>query len=326
MSTSESRKPVDPAAPSQRYLFETSFDAEALAAQEEPTEPTFSTADLEAARQAAHAEGEAAGRQDAVNGIEKQLLNGLGRLVEQMTALSADQARYQDGLTERSVELGLKALRKMFPAIAQRDGLVEIEAVLADCLREARAEPRIVVRVTDALVEPLQERVDTLAAATGHEGTIAVMADPALGPADCRVEWAEGGAERVVQQLWQEFEAATQRIFQSGGADTDADTDIVAPEAAPATTDDATADGPVHDAFDVATEEPPMVPDMPDLGHESPETAADLNGHVNGGTAEIPIPDHPPTDRMTETAEPPAAEIATADPDAEPPTDTQNAS
>ncbi len=320
MSTSESRKPVDPAAPSQRYLFETSFDAEALAAQEEPAEPTFTAAELDAARQAAHAEGEAAGRQDAVNGIEKQLLNGLGRLVEQMTALSADQARYQDGLTEHSVELALKALRKMFPAIAQRDGLIEIESVLADCLREARAEPRIVVRVAEALVAPLQERVDSLAAAAGHEGTIAVMADPELGPADCRVEWAEGGAERVVQELWREFEAATHRIFQNG-----AETNDGAPEAAPATPDDATAEDPVHDTADAA-EEPPLVPDMPDADQDEPAPDAGLNGHANGAAADAPDIGTAPTDHPTEEVDPQIAETGTADADAEPPHDSPTAS
>lgn len=317
LSTSESRKPVGSGAPSQRFLFETSFDGEALAPQEEPPEPTFTAADLEAARLAAYAEGEAAGRQDAVKDIESQLLDGLGRLVEQMTALTADQARYQDRLTERSVELALKALHKVFPAIAQRDGLVEIEAVLADCLREARSEPRIIVRVAETLVEPLQDRVNTLAAAAGHEGTIAVKADPALGPADCRVEWAEGGAERVMQQLWQEFEAATQRIFQSGG-----DAEDYGPDAEPAATEDLTSDNHDRGMAEVA-EPPPLVSDIPDDGEDSAKPDAVLNGHANERAGAAPIDGLTSPDPATAPVDPPAASgIATA----EPPTDTQNAS
>ena len=290
MSTSESRKPVDPKAPSQRFLFETSFDTEAIGAEEETSEPTFSLEEMEAARQAAYAEGDAAGRQDVVNGIEKQLLNGLGRLVEQMGALSQDQARYQDGLTARSVELALKALRKMFPALAERDGLVEIEAVLAECLQEARTEPRISIRIAGALVEPLQERVGALSAAAGHEGTITVLADDTLGESDCRVEWAQGGAERVVQSMWQEFEAAAQRIFQAAGTDD-------AEHAPDAGGDDDTTPP-------TATDDPPAAED------DAPADAVPMNGHDHGAAV----------DASDQTAEPPdiASPERAADPAGDP--------
>ncbi len=280
MSTSESRKPVDPAAPSQRFLFETSFDTEAVAARDEPAEPTVSIAEIESARQEAYADGEAAGRQEAVNGLEKQLLNGLGRLVEQMTALADDQARYQDGVTQRSVQLALKAIRKLFPALAERDGLVEIETVLADCLREARAEPKIVVRVAEALVDPLQERIVALTASTGHAGEVSVLADASLELADCRVEWAEGGAERVVQQMWQEFEAATQRIFQ-GAASADEPLDA-APDTALEVPDDPATETIAGTALgSEATVEPPdALADAP-----LPDTAGD---HAVNGTLEAP--------------------------------------
>ncbi len=276
MSTSESRKPVDPNAPSQRFLFETSFDTEAIGAEEEAAEPTFSLEEMEAAREAAYAEGDAAGRQDVVNGIEKQLLNGLGRLVEQMAALSEEQALYQEGLTARSVELALKALRKMFPALAERQGLVEIEAVLAECLQEARTEPRISIRIAGPLVEPLQERVDALSAAAGHEGTITILADDTLGDSDCRVEWAQGGAERVVQNMWQEFEAAAQRIFKAPGEDS-AQTPEAGDEIPPDTGED--AEPPIAaDDPEMAVPEAPDTPDAPD----TPSGDTPINGFTNG--------------------------------------------
>ena len=281
MSTSESRKPVDPSAPSQRFLFETSFDSEALAAEEEAPEPTFSAEEIEAARQAGYAEGDAAGRQDAVNGIEKQLLNGLGRLVEQINAVAEDQARFQDLLTSRSVELALKAIRKMFPALAERDGLVEIEAVLADCLREARSEPKIVIRIAEDRKAPLQERVDALSAAAGHDGVVLVMGDDTLGPADCRVEWAEGGAERVVQHMWQEFEAATQRIFQSAE-------DLEAAASVP----DAPAEEP---AMPTAGDDGSDTLDLPTDAADVPTIDPEPVGQANGAMDATPVAGPPPS-------------------------------
>ncbi len=335
MSTSESRKPVDPGAPSQRFLFETSFDADTVAAQEAAAEPSFSAAELEAARQAAYAEGEAAGRQDAVNGIEKQLLNGLGRLVQQMATLSASQGRYQDGLTERSVRLALKAIRKMFPALAERNGLVEIEAVLVDCLQEARTEPRIVVRIAGTLVDLLQQRVDALTAASGHQGTVKILADDTLGPADCRVEWAEGGAERVVETMWQEFEAATQRIFQSADDESIDEPNGAGPVAKPVV-------DMAHADFDPATAEPPVTVDglAAEADRDAPEAAVestaaaetlhdadpgpDLEGRVNGHS--VGPPQDPPTGAVDGPAEPESTSGPAAAPEINPPHDPPNAS
>lgn len=298
-------------ASSERFLFETSFDTAPMGiarSQDEAAEPVFSDVDLEQARAAAYAEGEAAGRQDAVNSIEKQLLNGLGRLVEQIGVLTADQARFQDSVTERSVELALKAIRKLFPTLAARGGLEEIEALLADCLQEAKVEPRVLVRAAENLVEPLQERIETLAAKAGHEGRTVVLADDTLGPSDCRVEWAEGGAERVVEHMWQEFEDATQRIFKSPGDELESEP----PEDVP-------------DDFQAASEQtefgPEPVPEPESL--DAPQDGAMvINGHAEGGTT-------PDTDL---TADPPAASAADATyepaaaPDPDPPLDPVTAS
>lgn len=322
MSTSESEKPVGAMAKSERFLFETSFDTDQIGiagSAEAEAEPVYGAADLEQARAAAFAEGEAAGREDAVNSIEKQLLNGLGRLVEQMGALTDDQASFQNGVTERSVELALKAIRKLFPTLAERGGLDEIEALLADCLQEAKAEPRVIVRTADALVEPLTERIDTLAAKAGHEGRIVVLAEDTLAASDCRVEWAEGGAERVVARMWQEFEDATQRIFKSPGDELDSEP----PE-------------PLHDAH-----QPASVQIDPELECEAePRHAPDPTGYgamtANGQADGEPAPrinqdaDQPVTPGVD--AEPAAADPAdspdepAAAPDTDPPHDPVTAS
>ena len=39
------------------------------------------------------------------------------------------------------------------------------------------------------------------------------MADPALGPSDARIEWADGGAERNTRQLLADIEQAAERML-----------------------------------------------------------------------------------------------------------------
>ena len=259
------------------------------AGAQDAAEPTFDDAELRQAHEAAFAEGEAAGRQEAVASIEKQLLNGLGRLVEQMGVLSDNQTRFQHALTERGVELALKATRKMFPALARRDGLVEIEALLADCLLEAKAEPKILVQVSDALAEPFRERIDALASKAGYQGIVTVLADDTLGPADCRIEWADGGAERVAQHMWREFDSATQRIFSDSEDDTIPEPPREPPEAEP---------GPAMtapDAPDLITD-PPVEPTEGTTAESTHEpTESDDAATGLGATHETDPPRHPAT-------------------------------
>lgn len=67
------------------------------------------------------------------------------------------------------------------------------------------------VRVPDALFDEAKERIDASAAAAGYAGKVVVLADPALGPEDARVEWADGGAERDMTRFWAEIDEAAKR-------------------------------------------------------------------------------------------------------------------
>ena len=74
-------------------------------------------------------------------------------------------------------------------------------------------------RVVSFVADPTPARsfstapmIESVAGATGFSGRVAVVADPALGQDDARVEWSDGGVERNTAQIWQEIEAAIQRV------------------------------------------------------------------------------------------------------------------
>ncbi len=83
--------------------------------------------------------------------------------------------------------------------------------MLARFLETMHAEPRVVVRLHDSLLDPLRERLEPVTAAAGYDGRIVLLADPGLAVGDCRVEWADGGIERDSERLWREVEAALAR-------------------------------------------------------------------------------------------------------------------
>ena len=227
-----------------KFLFETSFDpddmkrarevkarqaqeaaqaaklAEQKMAAEPPPPPPadrFTEDDLTAAKATGYAEGEAAGRQAAQNSIDKRLAEVLSQIPQQLPGLIEAQKRADADLTKASVEIVMTIARKLLPELARRRGLAEIEAVVRACLADLMLEPRLVIRVADEMLDMVRARVDKMVADLGYEGAIVCMADPALGPADCRVDWADGGAERVSQRLWDEIDQTIGRFFTYPG-------------------------------------------------------------------------------------------------------------
>src|SRR3546814_2280324 len=67
------------------------------------------------------------------------------------------------------------------------------------------------VRVAPNLVPEIEQRLKAAVASAGFEGRLVVAADAALGPADCGIDWGDGGAERDMDGLWREIDAAIAR-------------------------------------------------------------------------------------------------------------------
>ena len=231
----------------QKYLFETSFDpqdierrradaaqkaaetarreeearlqeeADAIAraaaeAEAEPPPAMFTEEEMSIARTQAYAEGEAAGQVEGQRIIEAQISQALEQAVPQIGKLIDRQHKSDAELRAAAVDTALAAVRKLLPEATRRRGLGEIEAVVRDCLLDMIDEPRIVIRVADEMLDMMRARIDPVTERLGFGGSIVLLAEPGMGPADCRIEWADGGAERLSSKVWQEIDAAVTRL------------------------------------------------------------------------------------------------------------------
>ena len=200
-----------------KYLFDTSFDQpdrpqKASPPPAPPVEPTFSRADLEATRAAAHAEGRAEALDEARRSTDQQTADALGAIAHALTGL-ADSGEQMTGEMQRQAAAILRTvIHKAVPQLCRKDPSSEIEALFVDCLREAFEEPRVVLRVAPALFESVQSRLPALAAQSGFAGKLVLLADDGLAGSDCRVEWADGGAERNTKRLLADIDAALARL------------------------------------------------------------------------------------------------------------------
>jgi flagellar assembly protein FliH len=102
---------------------------------------------------------------------------------------------------EGAAVLARSAARAIGGAALKRFPVDVIEDVLRSCLAQIPHEPRVVVHIDVDLVGALRERIGALAAEIGFDGRIVIAGESGMSGADCRFEWAEGGARRETAEI-----------------------------------------------------------------------------------------------------------------------------
>jgi flagellar assembly protein FliH len=181
-----------------------------------PPPPMFTEAEMQGACDIARRKGEEAGatrgRNEAIAAFDKQVAATLSTIAQQTAAIAKGIAAEAQA-AGKSVDLAMAIVRKLHPALVERQGLAEIESVLAQCLESLKQEPRLVAYVHSARLDALQERLTQLSASSGFEGRVVLIGDDAMGESDCRVEWADGGVEREAGRIWRAVEEALARYI-----------------------------------------------------------------------------------------------------------------
>ncbi len=201
-----------------KFLFDTDFDAgdDAGGVVAKPESRKYTAAEVEAARAAGHAAGIEAGRAAAEQETARRTAEALDAISQRLADLMAGATRRHESQTREAVQTAAEIVRRLLPALGKREAVSEVEALISDCLSRLHDEPRLVVRVSDDLLDPVRQRIDALAAAAGFAGRTILLADGALKPGDARVEWADGGIDRDVGAVWREIDGAIQRFVDDG--------------------------------------------------------------------------------------------------------------
>ena len=223
-----------------KFMFETSFDpvlipagaesadagsidvqleGEALPPEPEPPPPppSFSEEELTAARAVAWSEGEAAGREAARQEINQTLNHNLQNLAENITLLLAEREQQISHFGSEAGKIAAAMVGKLFPELARRGGATEIEALLHSSIELARERPRLTVSLAPHLQNLLEEKLRELAKSQGFDGQLTFIADAELGDSDARIEWSDGGIERLAARTWQNITDLLARLDQAQG-------------------------------------------------------------------------------------------------------------
>ena len=174
--------------------------------------PTFSTEELEAARVLGDNDGYQRGVQETLATLEAETTRLLTQILRDMQSAVAEQQVQRDYVASEAVRLSLAVARKALPAMAETGALKEIEGLISRCLEERPDEARLVIRLHDAMLDPVRGRMETLLAESGFAGKPVLLADPALARSEIRIEWANGGVDWSFERQLSDIEAAARRL------------------------------------------------------------------------------------------------------------------
>ena len=137
---------------------------------------------------------------------EERLADLLQKTLAVAEKLASAEERREVEKCIDATKLAVQVIRKLLPKFALQYAIHEIEHVAAQTIENKKNEPRITVTVPAEHLSALKIRLDALAAEKLYSGKIVLLADAGLPATDCRVEWADGGAERIYERLFSQIE------------------------------------------------------------------------------------------------------------------------
>ncbi|MEM9810967.1 MAG: FliH/SctL family protein [Pseudomonadota bacterium] len=230
-----------------RYLFDLDFDAELRTVQEEEAEPTISLYEHEAlmaalerkVRQEAHAEGHKQAIDEGAMALSEETQRLTGVTTTLLNTLDTEIRERE----HRAIRVAISTAKKLSGRLMEREPIGEVEDLFHQALSPLLDTSHLVIRMHEAHLDEVRERLEAIAEKQGFEGRLVFMADPEFAPGDARVEWADGGVSRrqseieaSVDQLIENYlgpppaEPSQQDVPPTSVSKGDAITDEAAPE------------------------------------------------------------------------------------------------
>lgn len=175
-----------------KYMFDEDFAT--------GSKPTITVVEAERRREdaeaQAHRKGFAAGQAQARGEAEQRIAAALGVIAEGMARLDHSLNGIEARLETEAVEVAVAVAAKLAPQLIAREPFAEISALANECFHQLVTAPHIVIRVGNDIHDEAKDKLEEIARAKGFEGRLVVLADEAMAPGDCRIEWADGGVNR----------------------------------------------------------------------------------------------------------------------------------
>ncbi|MDH2384165.1 FliH/SctL family protein [Bradyrhizobium sp. CER78] len=175
-----------------KFLFDTDFSAPDRARERAPTPAEVAQKVADAEARAYRAGYEAALREAKVES-DRRMAQALEEIGAAIKGIAARFAGIETRMETEAVDVAVAVARKLCAELIAREPLGEITALVSDCFSHLVATPHLVVRINDALYEAAHHNIEQMAAHSGFQGRLVILAEPTIATGDCRIEWADGG-------------------------------------------------------------------------------------------------------------------------------------
>ncbi len=198
--------------PHTKFSFDTVF---AETAGQTTHVDVFSGDEVDTMRDEAWNAGFAEGTAREQASTERTTATALETIGARLASIASTQTETLDRTIRDATGLAMAIARKVATESLRRHPLIEIEGMIGASLARLIDEPRVAISVPDALLDELKERIGEVAARSGFDGKVVLLANPSLDGDDCRMEWADGGAERDTCAAWTDLEATIERLLEA---------------------------------------------------------------------------------------------------------------
>ena len=187
-----------------KFLFDTNdFDKD----KSLPENAVYSEEQLILAKMQASQTGKAEGVRETRAAQEESALKCFHQIITLLERLILAEDKREIEQMMATVRLTARVTHKLLPQFADRYSMDEIERVITEAIEARRDEPRIAITIPTLHMEALRAGIDKMAIDTGYAGKLILLTDDAMTPSDVRVEWADGGAERLYERLYAQIES-----------------------------------------------------------------------------------------------------------------------
>ncbi len=201
-----------------KFLFNDEFGTASVPLKKEEVPPPpalYTEADKAQFCAEAQQEGFAAGQSDALVGIEATATQTLETLNLQLQQIAQSNSSRLENIRCEAASLSLTIAKSLAPSLISKLPEAEVLKMVEDCLADLHDEPRIVVRATDQVCSALSEKISHLEQSTGFQGSIILLPEDTLNGSDCRIEWADGGVERNLEDTSKKVASIVDRFIKA---------------------------------------------------------------------------------------------------------------
>ena len=175
-----------------KFLFDLDFSAPEKG-REKPATPAEIAQKIADAEARAYRAGYDAAQREAKVESDRRAALALEEIALAIKGIASRFSGIESRMETEAVDVAVAVARKLCTELIAREPLGEITGLVSDCFSHLVSTPHLVVRINDTLYEVAREKIEKLAAQSGFEGRLVILAEPAIATGDCRIEWADGG-------------------------------------------------------------------------------------------------------------------------------------